>query len=160
MILVVPYQTEWPGEFQQIGLRLRQALGDLAVHIDHIGSTAVPGLAAKDVIDIPVSVRELHRPVEVTLTELGYSRIQDIQADHVPPGGSGEADQWAKWIFRQPPTQRATNLPSASMACQTNAFRFSFAITCAIIPALLRRMLRPRGRWPVCILTTWMPTML
>ncbi len=110
MIVVVPYRAEWPQEFRQIGRQLRQGLGDLAMRIDHIGSTAVPGLAAKDVIDIQVTVRELQRSVELALTELGYIRRQDILADHIPPGQSGRADQWAKWIFSPPPAQRATNL--------------------------------------------------
>ncbi len=110
MIVVVRYRTEWPQEFRQIGRQLRQGLGNLAVRIDHIGSTAVPELAAKDVIDIQVTVRELQRPVEMALTELGYSRLQDILADHIPPGGSPEVEAWAKWVFKPPPAQRATNL--------------------------------------------------
>jgi len=52
----VPYDPRWPGEFREIGQRLRSALGGVAVRIDHIGSTSVPGLDAKPVIDIQVSV--------------------------------------------------------------------------------------------------------
>ena len=63
MIEIVPYQDRWPGEFAAIGRRLRSALGDAALRIDHIGSTAVPGLAAKDVIDVQVSVLDLDAAV-------------------------------------------------------------------------------------------------
>ncbi|MDF2680145.1 MAG: hypothetical protein K0R47_1335 [Brevibacillus sp.] len=55
-IIVVPYEEEWPYLFQEMGRRLRNTLGELAVRIDHIGSTSVPGLAAKPVIDIQISV--------------------------------------------------------------------------------------------------------
>jgi GrpB-like predicted nucleotidyltransferase (UPF0157 family) len=51
MIEIKPYQEKWPLEFQQIATRLKEALGDVALRIDHIGSTSVPGLAAKDIID-------------------------------------------------------------------------------------------------------------
>lgn len=60
-ILIVPCDERWPGEFRRIGEALRAALGDLALRIDHIGSTAVPGLPAKDVIDVQVTVRSLDR---------------------------------------------------------------------------------------------------
>ena len=55
-IVVVPYDPGWPALFADVGSRLRQALGDVALRIDHVGSTSVPGLAAKPVIDIQISV--------------------------------------------------------------------------------------------------------
>jgi GrpB-like predicted nucleotidyltransferase (UPF0157 family) len=53
---VVPYDPSWPDAFAQWRGRLAEALGETAVRIEHVGSTAVPGLAAKPVIDIQVSV--------------------------------------------------------------------------------------------------------
>jgi len=58
-IMVVPYDPEWPALFCELGARLRRALGDVAVRIDHVGSTSVPGLAAKPVIDVQISVASL-----------------------------------------------------------------------------------------------------
>ncbi|WP_172254321.1 GrpB family protein [Saccharibacillus deserti] len=58
-VIVVPYDANWPSQFQEIAGRLRQSLGDRALRIDHIGSTAVPGLDAKPVIDIQISVPAL-----------------------------------------------------------------------------------------------------
>jgi len=58
-IAVVPYDGRWPQEFRRIGGTLRAAMGDLALRIDHIGSTSVPGLAAKDVIDLQITVETL-----------------------------------------------------------------------------------------------------
>lgn len=55
-ILIVPYDPEWPRRFAALRRELRDALGDVALRIDHIGSTAVPGLDAKPVIDIQISV--------------------------------------------------------------------------------------------------------
>lgn len=55
-VVVIEYRSEWPQMFSDIGTRLRRELGDAALRIDHIGSTAVPGLDAKPIIDIQVSV--------------------------------------------------------------------------------------------------------
>lgn len=56
-IEIMPYHSLWKTEFLEIGRRIREALGDAAVRIYHIGSTSVEGLAAKPIIDIQVSVR-------------------------------------------------------------------------------------------------------
>src|SRR4051794_4003824 len=56
---IVAPSSGWPAEFAEIATALRSALGGLALRIDHIGSTAVPGLAAKDVVDIQVTVAAL-----------------------------------------------------------------------------------------------------
>ena len=55
-VVVVDYALEWPGMFRDVGDRLRNELGHVALRIDHIGSTAVPGLAAKPIIDVQISV--------------------------------------------------------------------------------------------------------
>ncbi len=59
MISVVAYDTAWPAQFEAEAARLVQALGELALRIEHVGSTSVPGLAAKAVIDIQISVASL-----------------------------------------------------------------------------------------------------
>lgn len=68
------YDPAWPGVFATLGGRLRSALGDVAVRIDHIGSTSVPGLAAKPIIDVQIAVRSLNpaEPFAAPLTALGY----------------------------------------------------------------------------------------
>lgn len=73
-IIVVPYDKAWKDEFQMIGTQIRQALGDIAMRIDHIGSTSVTGLDAKPVIDIQVSVGSLE-PMDyrLGLEALGYT---------------------------------------------------------------------------------------
>jgi GrpB-like predicted nucleotidyltransferase (UPF0157 family) len=55
-----PYDHAWPDEFQRERTRLSSIFGPLALRIEHHGSTSVPGLAAKPVIDIQISVQNLH----------------------------------------------------------------------------------------------------
>jgi GrpB-like predicted nucleotidyltransferase (UPF0157 family) len=62
-IVISPYDPEWPELFRTLGGQLRAALGAVALRIDHIGSTSVPGLAAKPIIDVQISVAALE-PVE------------------------------------------------------------------------------------------------
>lgn len=73
-IRIVDYDPRWPAMFEREALNLRDSLGGFAIRIDHVGSTAVPGLAAKPVIDINVSVRDLRQvdTYRVPLEDLGY----------------------------------------------------------------------------------------
>lgn len=102
---IVPYDAQWIDRFQQIGARLRAALGDLASRIDHIGSTAVPGLAAKDIIDLQVTVRSLDppEPLSRAITGAGYVEWGSIGEDHVPPGSDSTPAEWQKMYFQAPP---------------------------------------------------------
>ena len=109
MVTIVPYQPTWPEEFQTIGNVLHQALDDLALRIDHIGSTSIPGLAAKDLIDIQVTVESLNPLVEQALNSIGYTRTEQFR-DHPPPGAEAHASDWSKWVFKPPIDQRPTNL--------------------------------------------------
>lgn len=111
LIEIVPYDQRWSVEFRRIGAPLRKAMGDLAVRIDHIGSTAVPGLAAKDVIDVQVTVATLDAGALVpALAPLGYTLWEGITGDHVPPGRDDPPEEWRKLFFRAPEGQRRTNL--------------------------------------------------
>jgi len=74
---LAPYDPNWPSMFEAEAVRLGQALGDLALRIEHNGSTAVPGLSAKPIIDIQVSVADL-RPLDAfgkPLESLGYVHV-------------------------------------------------------------------------------------
>lgn len=59
--VVVDYDPIWPERFESWRLRIADALGEAARRIEHVGSTSVPGLAAKPIVDIQVSVGELAR---------------------------------------------------------------------------------------------------
>lgn len=56
-VKVIDYQVTWPAEFAALAGRLRGVTGD--VPIDHVGSTSVPGLPAKDCLDVQIRVRTL-----------------------------------------------------------------------------------------------------
>jgi GrpB-like predicted nucleotidyltransferase (UPF0157 family) len=82
----------------------------MALRIDHIGSTAVPGLAAKDIIDIQVTAAQLSPQLERALNLCGFQRILSITHDHVPPGRDADPRQWEKWLFKPEPGGRKVNL--------------------------------------------------
>ena len=74
VLRIVPYDSDWPRAFRVERDRIAAALGPLALRIDHNGSTSVPGLAAKPIIDIQISVKRLH-PIQAYaagLAQLGY----------------------------------------------------------------------------------------
>jgi GrpB-like predicted nucleotidyltransferase (UPF0157 family) len=76
-IQIVPYDPGWPGAFEAERDRIAAVLGALALRIDHNGSTSVPGLAAKPIVDIQISVGRL-QPIETYeagLGELGYIHV-------------------------------------------------------------------------------------
>jgi len=110
MIAIVSYQPAWRDEFLAIGGVLRQALGNLALRIDHIGSTSVPGLAAKDIIDIQVTTASLGPAIEQALNRVGYKRIEGITQDHIPPEAAISTDDWRKWLFKPAAAQRPVNV--------------------------------------------------
>jgi GrpB-like predicted nucleotidyltransferase (UPF0157 family) len=110
MIKIQPYRNIWPEEFHQIAAELRLNLGDLALRIDHIGSTSVPGLAAKDVIDIQITVVELNEEIIARMVGLGYSVVEENGCDHHPPEWTGPDSDWEKLFFKPPVGQRRTNI--------------------------------------------------
>ncbi len=82
-ITILDHDRGWARRFRVERSRIRKALGDNALRIDHIGSTAVPGLAAKPVVDIQVSVADANRE-ETYLPQLeaaGY-HLRVRQPDH------------------------------------------------------------------------------
>jgi len=102
-VVIVEPKASWPTEFDAIARSLRNALGPLALRIDHIGSTAVPGLPAKDLIDVQVTVAALDRVrLAPALARAGFLD-QDIGQDHRPPGTTGPDDDWRKLFFSQGP---------------------------------------------------------
>ena len=77
MIKIVPYDCSWPTLFEAEAARIRGTMSSRALRIEHVGSTSVPGLCAKPVIDIQVSVASLETldVYAAPLAQLGYSHI-------------------------------------------------------------------------------------
>ena len=85
-IAIVPYDPAWPAAFDAEAARVREALGAIALRIDHNGSTSVPGLAAKSIIDIQVSVASL-APLAVfggPLESIGYTHMPHADDSFCP----------------------------------------------------------------------------
>jgi GrpB-like predicted nucleotidyltransferase (UPF0157 family) len=106
-VLIEPYSERWPAEFARLGRRLRTVLGERALRIDHIGSTAVPGLDAKDRIDVQVVVADL-----ADVNPLGGAGLVELApaVDHEPPGAETSPGAWTKRLFQNAPAERAANI--------------------------------------------------
>ncbi|KAA1430818.1 dephospho-CoA kinase [Mycolicibacter arupensis] len=111
----------WPDQAQRILARLRTACGHRAVRVDHIGSTAVTGLDAKDVIDVQVTVASLAVADELneSLLRAGYPAVETITADNGKPDARSTVAEfdhaadpalWRKRIHASADPGRATNV--------------------------------------------------
>jgi GrpB-like predicted nucleotidyltransferase (UPF0157 family) len=76
-VVVVEYDASWPERFERERQRVADALSGLAVEIEHIGSTSVPGLAAKPIVDLLVGIRPgaPRARVVAALVALGYQDV-------------------------------------------------------------------------------------
>jgi GrpB-like predicted nucleotidyltransferase (UPF0157 family) len=109
---IVDYDPRWPHEFAAIGRALRGALGDLALRIDHIGSTSAPGLAAKDRIDVQLTVAGFERfaPVQAALEQIGYTSVAQNTRDH-RRAGLGRAGSGATYCLLKQAACASPRLP-------------------------------------------------
>ena len=73
-VVVLPYDEQWKQDFLKIKAELADALGQLVIRIEHVGSTSVQGLSAKPIIDIDVVIKDYTILEEVVsaLGEIGY----------------------------------------------------------------------------------------
>lgn len=112
----------WAGEFVAVAERLRVAFGERALRIDHIGSTAVPGLHAKDVIDVQVTVVSLDDAALVA--DAGFE-LRDFDRDRRPPWFEGPDDDWRKRYAREREGRRVhVHVRAAGRANQRYALLF------------------------------------
>ena len=82
-VIVIPYNARWPRLFEEEkGLILRQ-IGPQVLAIEHVGSTAVPGLASKPTLDILVGVRRLEdaKACVGPLADVGYEYVPEYEAE-------------------------------------------------------------------------------
>lgn len=72
-VALAPYDAQWPRRYQAERARITAALGKWALRVEHIGSTAVPGFAAKPIVDVQVLVPDVDEPtVDSALRDAGY----------------------------------------------------------------------------------------
>jgi len=97
---IVEPRESWAIDFQVVAARVRVAFGALALRVDHIGSTSVPGLDAKDIIDIQVTVVSLtpSAPIVQALARSGVTFREHLTDDHQPLGDSRAPSGWTKLV--------------------------------------------------------------
>jgi GrpB-like predicted nucleotidyltransferase (UPF0157 family) len=95
-VVIEPYSERWPRDFQRLARGIRSVLGERALRIDHIGSTAVPGLAAKERLDVQVAVADLADAN--ALGAAGFVELGPVE-DHRPPGSDALSGDWQKRFF-------------------------------------------------------------
>jgi GrpB-like predicted nucleotidyltransferase (UPF0157 family) len=114
-LVVVAYDRRWPGEFAVLARRIQDALGPAAVRVEHVGSTSVPGLAAKDCIDVQVEVRAFQEEaITGCFGKIGFRlRPEPWNRVEVTPNGS-----CPKLVFAPPEGERASNIHVLEAACE------------------------------------------
>jgi GrpB-like predicted nucleotidyltransferase (UPF0157 family) len=110
-VTVVKHRAAWSAEFEVIASDLRAVLANDALQVDHIGSTAVQALAAKDIIDIQVTVQTIHDGIAHRLLDAGFTTHSlTLRQDHLPPGFESKQEDWAKLFFMQRIGMRRCNI--------------------------------------------------
>jgi GrpB-like predicted nucleotidyltransferase (UPF0157 family) len=92
-VVVIEYDPEWPRRFEDLRARIWPAVAGVADRIEHVGSTSVPGLAAKPIIDMTIVVRRqadvppaIDRLATLGYRHLGNLDIEDREAFEHPAG--------------------------------------------------------------------------
>src|SRR5262245_4808984 len=146
-VIVADYDPEWPRWFEHAAREIRAALGDRALSLDHVGSTSVPGLAAKPLIDIVLVVADTTDEAAYVppLEAVGYTlRLREpdwwehrmLAGDdprqnlHVFTDGSPEIDRMLRfrdWIRTHDDDRLLYESTKQSLALQTWAFTQNYA---------------------------------
>jgi GrpB-like predicted nucleotidyltransferase (UPF0157 family) len=131
---IAPYDPSWPDAFHLEARRIQDGLRDLAYRVEHVGSTSVPGLAAKPIIDMLVVTESVSDALHCTgqLEHLGYTHAehpiaffhQPIQWPHthhvhVREAGHADACRWLlfrDWLRTHPRDLRAYETLKRSLA--------------------------------------------
>jgi dephospho-CoA kinase len=118
---IVPYDLTWSSQAERALARVRRAVGERAVRVDHIGSTAVPDLPAKDVLDLQLTVSTLDDAdaVAEALSGIGFTRAAGTWADEPQDG----AASWPKRFHFGADPGRPVNLHVRSL--ETGAWRLA-----------------------------------
>jgi GrpB-like predicted nucleotidyltransferase (UPF0157 family) len=100
-LVVAAPNPAWTTRGRALTGELYELLAPLALHVEHIGSTAVPGMAAKPVFDVQISVRDLQEAQDAFTGPLaghGYD-LAPYRQDHVPAGRDDDPARWTKRLW-------------------------------------------------------------
>ncbi|MCC6541576.1 MAG: GrpB family protein [Flavobacteriales bacterium] len=96
-IAVVPYDPEWPRRYDELEVRLKKLLPkNLVQRIAHIGSTAVPGLSAKPIIDVQVEVNDMDEVCERVVSMMEEAGYEFLWRPSI-----GEAAPYYAWFIKR-----------------------------------------------------------
>lgn len=114
-VFIEPYNSDWPNRYNEFLEQIVKHTGTSIQRIDHIGSTAVVGLAAKPIIDIQISVMDLDHIEEIVtgLDAIGF----DLQKDN---------DDLSKRFFRERPGMRRTHIHVRKAGSWSEQFNLLF----------------------------------
>lgn len=109
--VLTPANPEWPAQAGRLIARLRAAAGEDILALDHVGSTAVPGLPAKDVIDLQLGVEDMAAAERIAplLADAGFPGWAGVSSDNPKPSHPDPAD-WRKRLHGNADPGRAVNL--------------------------------------------------
>lgn len=138
---IVDSDPDWPRQARLLMARIEKAAGSLARRIDHIGSTSVPGLAAKDVLDFQLSVAGIAEAdaLDEPLANAGFPRVPWLDRDEPKPVAPDPA-QWVKRVHSAADPGRPVNLHLRV----EGAANWRFAL---LFPAWLRADAESRGEY-------------
>jgi GrpB-like predicted nucleotidyltransferase (UPF0157 family) len=106
-IVIADYDADWPRRADSLIAAILAISAGVVPRVEHIGSTAIPGMAAKNVIDLQASVDDLDRAAAVLdapLATMGFERTP-YERDHAPAGIVDDPQRWVKrlWARRNHP---------------------------------------------------------
>lgn len=110
-VRLVEHDPEWPRQARRLAARVQQVAGERALRVDHIGSTAVPGVPSEDVIDLQIAVASWAdaEAVSEQLADAGFPFCPGI--DHDTPQAAGlDPEQWRKRTHVSADPGRAVDL--------------------------------------------------
>ncbi|WP_337100081.1 GrpB family protein [Paenibacillus sp. YIM B09110] len=114
-VIIQQYNDEWPVIYAELRRKIIEQVGTMVKRIDHIGSTAVVGLAAKPIIDVQISVFDLNKidGIKAGLEVLGYHHRKDN-------------DDLTKRYFRESPEMRRTHIHVRQLGSWSEQFNLLF----------------------------------
>lgn len=109
--VLVPYDETWPDQAARLAARITHAVGPLGLGVEHVGSTAIPGIRAKDVLDLQLTVRSLDDADAAgpALEQAGFPSVPAIRADNPSPTDPDPA-HWQKRLHGSADPGRLANL--------------------------------------------------
>jgi len=177
-IVVCDYDPEWPVFFEAVRVHTWPAIHDVAIRVDHVGSTSVPGIAAKPIIDMDIVVADQQdvRPVIERLGSIGYRWVGDLGVagreafinegdsnlpDHnlyvVVENNKAHSDHWLlRDLLRQDADsrERYAALKKRNAELANDDIDFYVAAKAHLVAELLTRAREERGLAPE---TYWLP---